>query len=237
MEKLFKNGIKIIFAVLIIGLLFYLFTGGSSEEDEASKKAKTAAANELSILFGGGPGGESGNNENGSIFESDFYKSGNVSYEEKTAESEDADGETPINPQTGKPYNPEAMAQFDELRKKFPTNSLIPKRLTDADKEAKTEMDKKIAAAANKVYSKTAKPDEIKIHYDNVLKQAFDRKEIIEYLINNRGMAAEDSENKDKVKEIYEVIQKQYKEAEDQRSKAFAEAGIPVDHPENIGNR
>lgn len=237
MEKIIKYSIRTIIVIVVAILLYFLFSteGGNSSESVAEKK-KREQANELSILFGGGSANASEDDK--SIFESDFYKAGKVSYEEGGNIDSDSEGrDNPINPQTGKPYDEEAMQQFDQLRKQFPTNDLIPKKLTEEQKATKLALDEKIVTAAKNVFANTASKEDTKLHFDHKLKQAKDRMEIIDYLINQKGMAAEDSEEASKVKQIFETIKSQYTAAEEERKQAFAKAGVE-DYPlENMGKR
>jgi len=118
------------------------------------------------------------------------------------------------------------MNQFANLREKFPGNDLIPKKMTDEDKFAKQEKDRQLAEASRAVYGKTATDEEIRLHFDNKLKQAADRKEIIDYLLSTQS---EDSDQIAKIKKVNDMIQKQYADAAAERNKAFTEAGIPVE--------
>ena len=222
MENIFKNIIRFSIIGIIIILLYFLFR--SPDQNEKLNKKKNGSGGELSLLLGGGLSGNDPSADE-SLFESDFYKSGKIEYDESLANSSD-DSRNPINPQTGKPYTDAVMNQFSSLREKFPGNALIPKKMSNEEEQEKQDLNRLISLASKSVYAKTATTDEIKLHYDHKLKQSQDRKEIIDYLLSSQ---AEDSESLKKVNKVNAMIQKQYEQAKTERNKAFAEAGIPVE--------
>ena len=226
MENFLKNLVRYSIIGIITVLLYFLFRSPGQDIDAEMKK-KNDEAGSIGLLLGGTGAEEGSIGQSESLFESDFYKSGKIEYEESVATTEDgAVAENPVNPQTGQPYSDAVMNQFENLRKKFPGNDLIPKKMTDDDKIAKQEKDRQLAEASRAVYGKTATDEEIKMHFDNKLKQARDRKEIIDYLISSQG---EDSEQMEKIKKVNSMIQKQYDDAAAEREKAYAEAGIALE--------
>lgn len=215
--------------IIILGSLI-LLDDGPSEEDLAKEKKRK----QISLLMGGSSGSngnsESGNGGKGkSVFDSDFYSAGNARYVEES-ETQPYDlpkGEIPVNPQTGKPYTEEEMAMFEELRKKFPDNDLIPKRLTPEEKKFKEEREQKLASATRSVFNKSATPQQIQMYYDHVVDQAQDRMQIINYILEDEE-TVQDFENPEQLKQIHENIQKQLDAAVEGRNKAFQEAGLPL---------
>jgi hypothetical protein len=176
----------VVLVFLVIGY-FAFFSG--------EKKKKRVESKKLSMLLGGGSGGdgEEGGfekkrgrrNNNGSVIDSEFGKSGlpNVTYAEEDASANAAQGEIPINPQTGKPWEEDAMQQFDELRKLFADNQLIPKRATKEEKAKQAQLEEKWNKAQTAVNSGTFTRDDLDTHFSHQKKVVEDRLQIIEYLM------------------------------------------------------
>ncbi len=161
-----------------------------------------------------------------SVFDSDFYSSGGFSYEEVKSGglTDGVEGEIPINPQTGKPYPEEAMKQFDRLREYFPDNDLIPRRLTP-ELKAKQEMEAaRMAEATRKVMGGTASKGDLDYYYGSLEKQAKDRLEIIEYLIDTQGGADEEMDKK--FKEVLDGIKAQMAQIQEEKEEAYKRAGF-----------
>ncbi|TGL37745.1 LIC_20245 family lipoprotein [Leptospira perdikensis] len=222
---------KLLFvSISLIGLFFLilLVMGGEDEEEARRKKERSSQA---LALFGGGTGNPKGTNrlgvrgeDAGSIFDSDYYNAGGMRYEEDGSLAGSEAGEMPINPQTGKPYPPEAMQAFDELREQFPDNDLIPKRLTPDDKKKQSEFNQKLSRATNSVFGGTPNATDITLYYNHVRKQGKDRLEIINYLIESQG--GDDPEMDKKFQEILKNIQYQNEQVEKEATNAFQKAGI-----------
>ncbi|TGL90885.1 hypothetical protein EHQ68_05585 [Leptospira congkakensis] len=222
---------KLLFvSISLIGLFFLilLVMGGEDEEEARRKKEKGSQA---LALFGGGSANPKGTNrlgvrgeDAGSIFDSDYYNAGGMRYEEDGNLAGSEAGEVPINPQTGKPYPPEAMQAFEELREQFPDNDLIPKRLTPEDKQKQSELNQKLSRATNSVFGGSANATDITLYYNHVRKQGKDRLEIINYLIESQG--GDDPEMDKKFQEILKNIQYQNEQVEKEATNAFQKAGI-----------
>ncbi|NCN08900.1 MAG: hypothetical protein GW938_03535 [Leptospira sp.] len=226
--------------LIVIGFLFIfilLFTLILSSFDGSNDKDKSKIRSEdLSFLLGGsGSSGNSGTNRMGtrgedskSVFDTDFYESGGLRYEEEGAAPVDVtpDGEIPVNPQTGKPYPKEAMAQFDRLRELFPDNNLIPKRLTPEVKAAEEAKTQKLSTTMRSVFANNAKPDEIEYYYSNMEKQAQDRLQIIEYLIDAQG--GEDEEMDKKFKDVLDGIKSQAAQIQKEKEEAYKKSGLSL---------
>lgn len=224
-KKLTYIGLFFAFIVLI----YFLF----STDDSAKKKNMNSE--DLSFLLGGTPpsgssGSKSGNpmglrgEDSKSVFDSDFYDSGNFSYEEMEGEDPNAPkGELPINPQTGKPYPEQAMEQFDRLREYFPENELIPKRLTPEVKAQQEEKAQKFAEATRKVMGGSPEKGDLDYYYNNLEKQANDRLEIIEYLIDVQGGADEEMDKK--FQQVLSSVKAQMTQIQTEKETAYERAG------------
>jgi hypothetical protein len=225
-KKLTYIGLFFAFIVLI----YFLF----STEGGGKQKSKLKSE-DLSFLLGGtgsisssqqGTNGMGSRGENSkSVFDSDFYQSGGIKYEEDgTNPISSVQGEAPINPQTGKPYPEEAMAQFDRLREMFPDNNLIPKRMTPEIKAAEEAKTQKLADSMRNVFANNAKPEEIQYYYTNMEKQSQDRLQIIEYLIEAQG--GEDEEMDKKFKEVLDGVKAQNEQIQKEKEEAYKKAGL-----------
>ncbi|EMY25154.1 hypothetical protein LEP1GSC115_0787 [Leptospira interrogans serovar Australis str. 200703203] len=218
-------------SISLIVLVWILF----SSEDSSEKERKSKEADSVALLLGGGSpssgSGSSGGKTNESIFDSSFYKSGKGEYiesdkgEPKEADPNAADADNPVNPQTNKPYTNEEMERFSQLRERFPDNSLIPKKLSPAEKEAKRQEDSRIAEAARNVFARTATHDQIRSYYQNMEKQTQDRMDIINYLVDlQKGSGEEETEKK--LNNIQESIKNQLQQVQREKENAFKQAGI-----------
>ncbi|HMV43062.1 MAG TPA: hypothetical protein PK079_18910 [Leptospiraceae bacterium] len=183
-----NNKSIVLISILIVSIVGY-FAFFSGE-----KKKKRVESKKLSLLLGGGGrGSEDGEsasekrrgrrNNNSSLFESDFMKSGISYQEEESTAANGEQGEIPINPQTGKPWEEDAMQQFDELRKLFADNDLIPRRMSREDKAKQAQLEERWNKAQNAVNSGTYTRDDLDTHFNHQKKVIEDRLQIIEYLI------------------------------------------------------
>ncbi|EMS83096.1 LIC_20245 family lipoprotein [Leptospira noguchii] len=216
-------------SVALVALVWVLF----SSEDSSEKERKSKEADSVALLLGGSSSssGSSGGKTNESIFDSSFYKSGKGEYiepgkgETKEADPNAADADNPVNPQTNKPYTNEEMERFSQLRERFPDNSLIPKKLSPAEKEAKRQEDSRIAEAARNVFARTATQDQIRSYYQNMEKQTQDRMDIINYLVDlQKGSGEEETEKK--LNNIQESIKNQLQQVQKEKENAFKQAGM-----------
>ncbi|MCE9501302.1 MAG: hypothetical protein K8R21_12515, partial [Leptospira sp.] len=151
-------------AVFLLLLIYYLFTS-----EGGSVKKRNTKSEELSLLFGTG-GGQTGKSQEGvgrddssSIFDSLFFKSGKISHDDPDESKSHPlpQGESPINPQTGKPYTDDAMETFERLHEKFPDNDLIPKRMGPEEKAAKQKQDERIGKITLNVVNNNASKEEV----------------------------------------------------------------------------
>ena len=240
MEHTKKIFIFSFMGIIILSLIYLLFSpseevalDNDSYKDEVAAKQPKKKRN-LSVLLGGGSGSNSSNSNSGkdgfesgdSLFESDFYKAGNATYDE-SEESENfvPQGDIPVDPNTGEPYTPEVMAEFDMIRKDLPNNDLIPKRLTPEEKEVRDRKNSELETAAQAVSGGEASRNQIIIHYEYVEKQALDRLELIEYIMENDDPDRE-VEGGVKIRDIFDNIKQQLEQVRKEKDEAFAQAGI-----------
>ncbi|TGL58240.1 hypothetical protein EHQ58_12770 [Leptospira ognonensis] len=224
---------KILYLSLALLTLFFVillltFTG-EGEEEKRKKDQKSKALSYL--LQGGGREGKAANplgvrgEDADSIFDSDYYKSGAMKYEEEqNAIASGQEGEIPINPATGKPYPAEAMESFDELRDLFPENDLIPRRQTPELKAKQEQFNQKLSQATNTVFGGSASAADIQFYYNHVKKQGNDRLEIINYLIESQG--GDDPEMDKKFNEILANIKFQNEQVDKEMNAAYQRAGV-----------
>jgi len=225
---------KLLYTSLTLLTLFFIFilltfTGGNEEE----KRKKDQKSKALSYLLQGGARDNRSANPLGvrgedaeSIFDSDYYKSGAMKYEEEQKLANANEGEIPINPATGKPYPAEAMESFDELRELFPENDLIPRRLTPELKAKQDQFNQKLTQATNVVFGGSASANDIQFYYNHVKKQGNDRMEIINYLIESQG--GDDPEMDKKFQEILTNIKFQNEQVDKEMANAYQKAGLPI---------
>ncbi|RHX90047.1 LIC_20245 family lipoprotein [Leptospira stimsonii] len=220
-------------SVALVALIWILF----SSDDPSEREKKNREADSVALLLGGGgsssssSSGSSGGRTNDSIFDSSFYKAGKGEYiesekgETKEADPNAADPDNPINPQTNKPYTNDEMERFAQLRERFPNNSLVPKKLNAAEREAKKQEENQIAEAARNVYARTASPTQIRSYYNHMEKQTQDRMDIINYLVDlQKGSGEEETEKK--LQNIQESIKNQLQQVQRDKENAFKQAGF-----------
>lgn len=221
----------IFFGLIVLIAGYFLFSSPGSSKDGQKKNSEQAA---LASLFGGG-GGSAGrtNAGDGGITGSDFWKAGVP--DKPISDKDDGTGRknsdepelldpvsagNPINPQTGQPYTDSVMKQFDELRKKFPDNDIIPKRKTPEDTKKEEENRQKMFGVQTLVASGKASRDQIEQFYDFQAKPIRDRLQLLEYVMKESGsnMSSDVKEQYDK---ILTMNKNQLTAFEDQKRKAL----------------
>ncbi|TGK09985.1 hypothetical protein EHO60_11555 [Leptospira fletcheri] len=230
------NGIRKIlfiggFILVFILVLVFLFSGG---EDGGGSDRKKGEADAVASLLGGGgsrssdrSGGNSG--PAGSVFDSDFFRSGKGEYveSEKSGSSQErsedaADADNPVNPQTGKPYTNDEMDRFQQLKERFPGNSLIPVKLSPTEKEQKKQFEQRVSDATRAVMSRTASQEQTVTYYDFIEKQAKDRLDIVNYLVDLQKGSGDDEQEK-KLETIRQSMVQQFEQVQRDKKKAFDE--------------
>lgn len=219
------------FALLMFGLVYMMFAGG----DDSAQKKKSKAEQLTMLLGGGSASSQEYSNKRGhrthdgkSVFDSEFGTAGvntNFAEEENSQNSKNANMVTPINPQTGKPYDDETMEQFDKLKLLFPENNLIPKRLTKEEKANKDKEDQDYANASAAVINNNATKDQVQIYFNKQEKTVKDRLEIIEYLID--AQKEDGTLDKDgQFEKILEGAKTQLSQIESQKKEAYQKYGL-----------
>lgn len=187
------NKNNLVLGGVILSILIVIYIAFFSGDDEKSKRKQKKSKNISSILLGGGSSGGGVDadgkkiyrNNDVSVLDSDFGRTPGASYEEDPANpNSGAKGEVPINPQTGKPYDEETMAQFEELHKVFPENELIPKRMTPEEKESRRKQEEVWNKAQAAVINGNASTSDVSLHFDHQKKVVEDRLQIVEYLVD-----------------------------------------------------
>lgn len=227
-----------IIGVAFISLLMIVFYFVFSGEDESEKKSKSKKSQDIAVLLGGsnsgqGNSGSSNAKSTGSVFDSDFYKSGKLKTEDTNSAqnpspNKKASGDNPVNPQTGQPYPDEAMDQFEELNQRFPNNDLIPRRVTPEQKAERAKKDIEITKATQAVLSNNATNDDLKLYYNSQEKSIKDRLQVVEYLIEvekDEGPIGDAGQ----VKKILDGTKAQMQEVLKKKEDAFKQRGIPIE--------
>ncbi|EPG75958.1 hypothetical protein LEP1GSC058_0832 [Leptospira fainei serovar Hurstbridge str. BUT 6] len=221
------------FIVFFILLITFLFTNGDDSGGEASRKKGELDA--VSSLLGGGSRSSSGSagtaGAAGSVFDSDFFRAGKGEYVETEKQEsgqenrpDAADADNPVNPQTGKPYTNEEMDRFQQLKERFPGNSLIPSKLSPAEKEQRKQFEQTVSEATRAVLGRTASREQTVTYYDFMEKQAKDRLDIVTYLVDlQKGSGDEEQEKK--LEAIRQSMVQQLDQVQQDKRKSFEQIG------------
>jgi len=229
------------FILILLGFVFgsialYLTWQGHEQEKAAAKRDAMVA------LFGGGGAAvtppPSASNQNSTMFGSDFWKAGvperaiDDSVDMQQNEGDDGILEktsegNPINPQTGVPFTDAVMEQFNSIRKKFPNNSIIPKRMSAEDAQQAQAEQENLSRIQMNLTRNEATPDEINQYYDYQVKMTNDRLELINYVLAEQGDAM-GAEIKAKYTEVLDMNKKQLEAYEAARSNALGTGGAPA---------
>ncbi|MDX1959346.1 MAG: hypothetical protein SFU98_12275 [Leptospiraceae bacterium] len=219
-----------IFGFLVIILLYMIFfsSSGKSKNDKKRQKGKAVAG-----LFLGGPLSDDNmerklkgfRDPNASLEGSSFWKDGVDTSEPNSVTTNAEEGENPINPQTGKPYDNETMEQFAQLTLLFPENDLIPKKQTVSYKEAQAKKQAEISKATAAYIGGNPTKEDVRLHFGSQEKVFKDRMEIIEYLVEIQKEEGE-LDKDGQLKKILDGAKEQQKQFEQQKAEAYAKYGI-----------
>jgi len=136
--------------------------------------------------------GRSSAQEPGSLFDSDFWKSGQgaILPDHVTARDggepdllETTSPGNPLNPETGRPFSDEVTNQFERLRTWFPGNSLIPRRMTRDELAEENERQKRRQQLADSVQSGKASKEQVHEYYNARIKTAQDTLQLLEFVL------------------------------------------------------
>lgn len=173
--------------------------------------------------------------EQESLFQSEFWRQG-VSDKPIADDSpgpgkrgdepdllEPASEGNPVNPETGRPYSDQVMEQFSELRKKFPTNSIIPRRRSPEDVRKEEAERAEIYGMQSRIFQNKASSDEIDKFYDFQAKGIRDRLELLEYVLAEQS-ASMSPDIKKKYDQIVSMNKNQLQSFEEARKRAKTNA-------------
>ncbi len=187
----------------------------------------------LAALFGGSSKPAPAREK--SIFESDFWRTGvsDKAIPDEPGTGKNRDGEpdllepasagNPINPETNQPYSDAVMEQFAELRKKFPNNSIIPRKRTEADIKAEEQERVEIYSLQAKVYQNQASAGDIDRFYDYQTKGIRDRLDLLNYVLEEQGSQMS-PEIKSQYDKILTMNKNQLQSMEEARTRAKAQS-------------
>ena len=119
----------------------------------------------------------------------------------------------PINPQTEEPYTDHQMQRFEELREKFPDNSVIPARQDSKTRAKREEERKRIYRIQTRIVKKEATCKEVNEYYDYQSNSIRDRIELIEYVLEKREAEPEMLKKFQEVLEMNKRTLKSYEKA------------------------
>ncbi|MBX7059722.1 MAG: hypothetical protein K1X75_16780 [Leptospirales bacterium] len=209
---------------------YFLFT--SSRESAGHSDADLIGA-----VLAGRAGADSGGEEDGpeSIFDTPFYSSAQLSrpIAEEEGELPDngeepeildpANPDNPVNPMTGQRFPDSAMRVFDRLRDRFPTNSLLPRRQSAAERQAEDTERLRVMSLQSSIATGQASRDQVNEFYDFQAKSWRDRLELIEFVVGEKGdaMSPEIRQQYDRVRSMSD---EQVKALEAQRQAALSRA-------------
>lgn len=224
-----QNRITYIVFSLIAVTTFILSRPGSSSS--RSSAAAQESSNALAAALLGGSSTRSKPQQK-SLFESDFWKTG-VSdkpiaddgrpgrREGEPELLEPTSAGNPVNPETNQPFSDAVMEQFSELRKKFPNNSIIPRKRSDEDIKAEEKQRQDIFALQTKVFQNQASKEDIDSFYDYQSKGIRDRLELLDYVVKESGSEMS-ADIKAKYDQILQMNKNQLQGFEEARKRAHA---------------
>ncbi|MDH5656867.1 MAG: hypothetical protein OEZ34_13220, partial [Spirochaetia bacterium] len=208
-----KRTILIGSSIFLFFVLIYLLMG-LVWSPESTESASDNDANAAVALFGGGGMPSDSGGQDASLYGSDFWKAGVPDKAIDTSDVEMGGNDTglldpasegnPINPQTGQRYPDSVMKQFDTLREKFPDNHIIPRRLTQEEKDQENHKKMAMQEIQRKINTSGATTSEINSLYDYEIKSVNDRLELINYVVESQGEKM-DPDIKEKFQKILDL--------------------------------
>lgn len=200
----------------------------------AKRGASSEEGGGVLALFGGGPPAKP-RAEQGSLFQSDFWRQGvsdkpiadDPAGPGKRGDEPDlleptSDG-NPVNPETGRPYSDQVMEQFADLRKKFPNNSIIPRRRSPDDVRKEEAERAEVYGLQSRIFQNQASSQEIDTFYDFQAKGIKDRLELLEYVLAEQS-GTMSADIKAKYDQIVSMNKNQLQSFEEARKRAKANA-------------
>ncbi|MCR9140639.1 MAG: hypothetical protein NXI24_00090 [bacterium] len=231
------NGIVYITYLALCSLvaIYFMFTGGAQSEPSSEADDLAALLSGQTDQIGGGDEVRTGipDNDSGSLFNSEFWEVGAAQgpIEDEPLEARPEDGEpdilepanpnNPKNPMTGEVYPDRVMKVFNNLRKRFPNNSMIPKRQTPEEKAAEATERNKVFGLQSLIAQGKATEEQVSTFYNYQMKQYKDRAELVDYVLTEKG-ATMSPDIKQQYQKIQQMTATQLQSFEKQREQALA---------------
>ncbi len=194
-----KTPYAVFFGICALLVVYFAVSGGNQGGLNASGGSDPDGGDSGSVgstVAGGGvtrPTDDAG----GSIFDSDVFLAGRPTNpiqdpkaDKKLGPNDEpdvldpADKDNPKNPQTGRPYSNSSMKQFAALRKRFPNNSIIPRKKTPEQIKQEKDDRMKMFALQSQVVTGKASPEEINKYYEFRTRPVRDRVELLSYVVD-----------------------------------------------------
>lgn len=204
---------------------------GKSKSRQSQDQKESAGV--MALLGGGAPQRQRA--EQGSLFQSDFWRQGvsdkpiaddgpgSAKNGDEPDLLEPASEGNPVNPETGRPYSDQVMEQFSELRKKFPNNSIIPRRRSPEDVRKEEQDRAEVYGLQNRIFQNKATEQEIDRFYDFQAKGIRDRLELLEYVLAEQASSMS-PDIKQKYDQIVSMNRNQLQSFEEARKRAKSNA-------------
>ncbi|MCE9599647.1 MAG: hypothetical protein K8S54_16935 [Spirochaetia bacterium] len=218
----------LVFTLISISALVLSRPGGAGNRSRSSSAESSGA---LAAALLGGSTTRAKPTER-SLFDSDFWKTG-VSdkpiaddgrpgrREGEPELLEPASAGNPVNPETNQPFSDAVMEQFSDLRKKFPNNSIIPRRRSDEDIKTEEKQRQEVFGLQTKVFQNQASKEDIDTFYDYQSKGIRDRLELLDYVVKESGSEMS-PDIKAKYEQILQMNKNQLQSFEEARKRAHA---------------
>ncbi|MCB1167003.1 MAG: hypothetical protein KDK33_12655 [Leptospiraceae bacterium] len=97
-----------------------------------------------------------------------------------------ASPDNPIDPKTGRRYTNRQMAAFEHLRRAFPDNSLIPRRLSTEEMEEKSRLEERLKMIEQRLLSCEVSEEEISLLFDFRIKEKEDLIQLLRAALDPR---------------------------------------------------
>lgn len=231
------NGIVYLTYLALCGVvaLYFMFSGGVQSQSNSEADDLAALLSGRTDQIGGGvaSGPAIPDNDSGSLFNSDFWQVGAAEgpIEDEPLEAAPQEGEpdilepanpnNPTNPMTGEVYPDRVMKVFNNLRKKFPNNSMIPKTQTAGGKAAEAAERNKVFSLQSLIAQGKASEEQVSTFYSYQMKQYKDRAELVDYVLSEKS-ATMSPEIKQQYQKIQTMTATQLSSFEKQRQQALA---------------
>ncbi len=231
------NGIVYLTYLALCGALaiYFMSTGGVESSSSDADDLAALLSGQTDQIGGGGGGTRTAipETDSGSLFDSDFWQVGAAEgpIVDEPLEALPEDGEprilepanpnNPTNPMTGEVYPDRVMKVFDGLRKRFPNNSMIPKRETPEEKAAVAAERNRIFGLQSLIAQGKATEEQVSTFYEYQMKQYKDRAQLVDYVLTEKS-ATMSPQIKEQYQKIQTMTNTQLESFEKQRQQALA---------------